>query len=221
MSSKKSAPGTFSFQPFENLKAIIDSRKITVPVKPAAEKKREDPSDDELFKDAMKEVNEIQEFRQLPVRPKKISPRLGNNAVCPDALHILKEVTRGSVPINLPDTQEYVEWVNPAYWPSNNCNLTAKLHKGFFSVQDCLDLHGLFADEAEEATESFLKDALVKGLRCVKIIHGRGLRSPDGPVLKRALLTWLTYRHRKNVMAFVSARQCDGGLGAVYVLLKP
>ncbi len=91
---------------------------------------------------------------------------------------------------------------------------------GFFSVQDCLDLHGFFFDEAETVTEQFLKEALVKGLRCIKIIHGRGLRSPDGPVLKNALIGWLTYRYRKNVIAFASARQCDGGLGAIYVLLK-
>lgn len=220
MANKKRAPETFSFQPFENLKEIIECKKITVSVKPASGKKHEHPSDEELFADAMKEVHEIKEFRQMPVHPKKVPPRSWHNPASYDALQILKEVTCGRVPINLPDTQEYVEWVNPAYWPVSNGNLTTKLHKGFFSVQDCLDLHGLFADEAEEATERFLKDALVKGLRCVKIIHGRGLRSPDGPVLKRALVTWLTYRYRKNVIAFVSARQCDGGLGAIYVLLK-
>ena len=132
----------------------------------------------------------------------------------------LRMLPMATVAINLPDTQEYVESSNPAYWPVRNGNIAGKLHRGFFSVQDCLDLHGFFVDEAEAATERFLKEALGKGLRCIKIIHGRGLRSPDGPVLKSALIGWLTYRYRKNVIAFASARQCDGGLGAIYVLLK-
>jgi DNA-nicking Smr family endonuclease len=220
MSNKKRAPETFSFQPFENLKKIIECKKITAAAKPVPEKKHEHPSDEELFADAMKEVHEIKEFRQLPVHPKKVPTQSRHSPGGYDVLHVLKEVTRGRVPINLPDTQEYVEWVNPAYWPVSSGNLTMKMHRGCFSVQDCLDLHGLFTDEAEEATERFLKDALCKRLHCVKIIHGRGLRSPDGPILKKALINWLTYRYRKNVVAFVSARQCDGGLGAIYVLLK-
>jgi DNA-nicking Smr family endonuclease len=68
--------------------------------------------------------------------------------------------------------------------------------------------------------EEFLRNALKTSRRCVKIIHGRGLRSPKGPVLKEALIKWLSLRHRKNVIAFVTARQCDGGLGALYVLLR-
>ncbi len=218
MGSRKRPPETFSFQPFENLKEIIEHKRIAVAVKPAAEEKRD--SDDEVFAVAMKEVREIKEFRQIAVHPKKIVPRSGHNTPRHDALQILKDITNGHIAINLPDTQEYVEWSNPDYWPVRNGNIARKLHRGFFSVQDCLDLHGFFIDEAEAATELFLKEALGKGLRCLKIIHGRGLRSPDGPVLKSALIGWLTYRYRKNVIAFASARQCDGGLGALYVLLK-
>jgi DNA-nicking Smr family endonuclease len=54
----------------------------------------------------------------------------------------------------------------------------------------------------------------------VKIIHGRGLRSPRGPVLKEKLIKRLSGKYRKHVVAFVTARQCDGGLGALYILLK-
>ncbi len=220
MGARKRAPEAFSFQPFENLKDIIEHKRIAFAVKPAAEEKFEHCSDDEVFAAAMKEVREIKEFRQIAVRAKNDSRCSGHNTPRRDALQILKDVTNGTVAINLPDTQEYVEWSNPAYWPVRNGNIAGKLHRGFFSVQDCLDLHGFFVDEAEAATERFLREALVKGLRCIKIIHGRGLRSPDGPVLKSALIGWLTYRYRKNVIAFASARQCDGGLGALYVLLK-
>ncbi len=220
MGTKKRAPEAFSFQPFENLKDIIEHKRIAIAVKPAGEHNFECDSDEEVFAAAMKEVREIKEFRQIAVHPKKVVPGCRHNPPRHDALQILRDVTNGHIAINLPDTQEYVEWSNPVYWPASSGNIAGKLHRGFFSVQDCLDLHGFFVDEAEAATERFLKEALVKGLRCIKIIHGRGLRSPDGPVLKSALIRWLTYRYRKNVIAFASARQCDGGLGALYVLLK-
>ncbi len=168
----------------------------------------------------MKEVREIEEFRQIPVRYNRVVFRCRrNNSRCNELL-ILDEIIKGRVTINLPDTQEYVEWVNPAYLPASNGNISERLHSGAFSVQDSLDLHGLILEEAEEAIDRFLKDALVKGLWCIKIIHGRGLRSPGGPVLKSSLVAWLKNRYRKNVIAFASARQCDGGLGALYVLLR-
>jgi|SRR5208283_2519221 len=220
MGTRKRAPEAFSFQPFQNLKDIIEHNRIPVAVTPAAEEKQNHDSDDEVFAAAMKEVREIKEFRQIAVHPKKDVGRYRHNTPRHDALQILKDIINGHSAINLPDTQEYVQWSNPAYWPVRNGNITVKLHRGFFSVQDCLDLHGFFVDEAEAVTERFLKEALRKSLRCIKIIHGRGLRSADGPVLKRALIGWLTYRYRKNVIAFASARQCDGGLGAIYVLLK-
>ncbi|MFZ6006914.1 MAG: Smr/MutS family protein, partial [Nitrospirota bacterium] len=122
----------------------------------------------------------------------------------------------GKKPIALSDTQEYVEWINPDY----SAEIVRKLHEGRFSVQDFLDLHGFTVEEAEAETERFLKNSLKKGFRCVKIIHGRGLRSPKGPVLKEVIAQWLSSRYRKHVMAFVTARQCDGGLGAIYVMLK-
>src|SRR5208283_4725618 len=220
MNTRKRTQETFLFHPFEKLKDIIENKRVAAAGKCPAEKITDPPDDDEVFAAAMKEVREIKEFRQIAVHPKKVAPVSRPNLSRHDALQILKDVTSGHIAIHLPDTQEYVEWSNPVYWPVRNGNIAGKLHRGFFSVQDCLDLHGFFVDEAEAATERFLREALGKGLRCIKIIHGRGLRSPDGPVLKSALIGWLTYRYRKNVIAFASARQCDGGLGAPHVLLQ-
>jgi DNA-nicking Smr family endonuclease len=93
-----------------------------------------------------------------------------------------------------------------------------RLQRGEFRVEDEIDLHGLVAVEAREALRAFLNDSLKRGLRCVRVIHGKGLRSgPRGPVLKHAVNTWL--RKTGAVLAFASARQVDGGTGAVYVLL--
>ena len=94
-----------------------------------------------------------------------------------------------------------------------------KLRGGHYRIQDELDLHGLFADEARRAIGLFLDDARRGGALCVRIVHGKGLRSRHkGPVLKGLTDHWL--RQRDDVLAFCSARPTDGGTGAVYVLLK-
>ena len=94
-----------------------------------------------------------------------------------------------------------------------------KLRRGFWATQDHLDLHGLRSEEARALLVSFLNDALKQGLRCVRIVHGKGLRSKNAePVLKRKIGNWLA--QRDEVLAFVQARAEDGGGGAVMVLLK-
>jgi DNA-nicking Smr family endonuclease len=94
-----------------------------------------------------------------------------------------------------------------------------KLRRGFWSTQDQLDLHGLRTEEARALLVDFLNDALKHGFRCVRIVHGKGLRSPNAePVLKRKVGNWLS--QRDEVLAFVQARAEDGGGGAVMVLLK-
>ena len=94
-----------------------------------------------------------------------------------------------------------------------------KLRRGFWATQDHLDLHGLRVEEARALLVSFLNDALKEGFRCVRIVHGKGLRSKNAePVLKRKIGNWLG--QRDEVLAFVQARPEDGGGGAVMVLLK-
>ncbi len=94
-----------------------------------------------------------------------------------------------------------------------------KLRRGEYRREAELDLHGLDAAGARRALSDFLHEARAAGRRCVRIIHGKGLRSSnDGPVLKSRVNTWL--RQRREVLAFCSARPDDGGTGAVYVLLR-
>jgi DNA-nicking Smr family endonuclease len=93
-----------------------------------------------------------------------------------------------------------------------------KLRRGQYRVQAEIDLHGLTVAEAKQALREFLATALDRQYRCVRIIHGKGLRSGNrGPVLKGVVSSVL--RRIKPVVAYVSARQVDGGTGAVYVLL--
>lgn len=94
-----------------------------------------------------------------------------------------------------------------------------KLRRGDYRVQGEIDLHGLTVAEAKQALREFLGQALLRRWRCVRIIHGKGLRSGHrGPVLKAMVGTML--RKVGPVLAYVSARQVDGGTGAVYVLLS-
>ncbi|HUX72843.1 MAG TPA: Smr/MutS family protein [Steroidobacteraceae bacterium] len=94
-----------------------------------------------------------------------------------------------------------------------------RLRRGLYPIEGELDLHGLTLAHAERAFAAFIDASRGGGRRCVRIIHGKGMRSgARGAVLKSAVNGWL--RHRSEILAFTSARQLDGGTGAVYVLLR-
>ena len=218
MSSKKHIPDTFSHLPFKDLKRLMKKKKsVATRPRPLPVHRETVPDDDEIFHNAMKEVDEIREYREIPVKEKKVSLSLRKISASDEkVLKVLEEIGAGRGPFPLSDTQEYIEWVNEGY----RAGIAHKLHRGHYAVRDYIDLHGLTLDDADKEVERFIKEALVKRHQCIKIIHGRGLRSPDGPVLKKAVIQWLLTRYRKYIVAFASARQCDGGLGAIYVLFK-
>ena len=171
-------------------------------------------TDEELFLQAMADVKEIREFREIPFRsPKGVRSRTMREE---DDLAILRQIVRGEQKIRLSDTGEYIEWTNPRM----RSDIARRLHHGDFAVQDSLDLHGMTLAEAKEALDLFFRDAVRRRLFCIKVIHGRGLRSPNGPVLKEAFRKLLHEHFRKWVIAYATAKDCDGGLGATYVILK-
>jgi DNA-nicking Smr family endonuclease len=93
------------------------------------------------------------------------------------------------------------------------------LRRGRYPVEDELDLHGLSQAAARDYLSEFIAASRNAGLRCVRVVHGKGYRSgARGPVLKIAVNTWL--KRHADVLAFTSARVIDGGTGAVYVLLR-
>jgi DNA-nicking Smr family endonuclease len=97
--------------------------------------------------------------------------------------------------------------------------VTRKLRLGQWSIQRQLDLHGLRSDEARQALGQFIREAHKQGIRCVRVIHGKGLGSPGKtPVLKSRVHSWLVQKN--EVLAFVQAKPADGGAGAVVVLLQ-
>jgi len=104
--------------------------------------------------------------------------------------------------------------------PGIGTDVTRKLRKGEWSIQGQIDLHGLRSDEARNAMGQFIRDAKRMGWRCVRVVHGKGLRSPGKePVLKSKVQRWLVQKN--EVLAFVQAKPSDGGGGALLVLLGP
>lgn len=96
--------------------------------------------------------------------------------------------------------------------------LLRRLRRGLFAIQDEIDLHQMNQTLARKVVREFLAEAREQGRRCVKIIHGKGLRSRQGPVIKTLVDGML--RQQGDVIAFASARAQDGGSGAVLVLLR-
>ncbi len=95
-----------------------------------------------------------------------------------------------------------------------------KLRRGGWTIQAQIDLHGLRRDEAREQLAAFLREAMVRDLRCVRVVHGKGNGSPGRePVLKSKVRSWLV--QKQEVLAFVQARGSEGGAGALIVLLRP
>jgi len=210
----------FSVTPFEGLMDALEKKKKSPP--PSRGRAPGAPgepgpgkSEDELFREAMDGVKEIAEFRGIPAGKPRAHALPGPKR--DDSLHALRDIVEGRTGITLPDTDEYVEWVRPGL----RRDTARRLHQGEFSVREFIDLHGMTVEEAEAALSSFITDAMRSRSSCIKVIHGRGLRSPGGPVLKEAVLRLLCGPLRKHINAFATARQKDGGLGATYVLLSP
>lgn len=99
-----------------------------------------------------------------------------------------------------------------------SANRLRQLRRGELPVDESVDLHGLTEAQAHKVLVAFLASALGRRARCVRIVHGKGLRSGDrGPVVKNVVNAVL--RQAGFVLGYVSARAADGGTGATYVLL--
>jgi len=114
------------------------------------------------------------------------------------------------------DTDEHLSYRRPGI----GLDVTRKLRRGEWRIQRDIDLHGLRTEAAREALGAFIREARVLGLRCVRVVHGKGLGSPGKmPVLKSRVHGWLIQKN--EVLAFVQARPAQGGAGALVVLLQP
>jgi DNA-nicking Smr family endonuclease len=212
-----------SFRPFEELKTLLESRSFPVSQSPPGDppkcaKDQPAPEDEQkLFQEAMADVTPLSKNTHIEKKFNPDPPRGLRDDTEADALQRLKNLVNHGEGFVVADTPEYIEGTGYKVHPE----ITRRLHRGDFSIQAHIDLHGLSVQDAHDAFQRFLKHAVMTGKRGVLIVHGRGLSSPEKPVLKTKLIEWLTCGPwRKWVIAFSSARACDGGAGATYLLLR-
>jgi DNA-nicking Smr family endonuclease len=164
-----------------------------------------------LFRESVGRVRPLAHQRQPPARPKPAPvPRQSQL----DAEQALREMAEGLLDPAVIETGEELNYARPGL----QHQVFRRLRRGQFAVAAELDLHGMNTADARAAVAGFLADCIAANRRCVRIIHGKGYGSPERkPVLKGMLNQWL--KHRREVLAFCSARPVDGGTGAIYVLL--
>jgi DNA-nicking Smr family endonuclease len=212
--------------PFSKLKGVVltkpkDKEKEKPPKgqKPPAKKGPEE--DGSLFTQAMDGVTPLENDLVAPepkdgdiIMQQVLEGLKKQDQEVIDSLHAL---VNGKLRFDITCTGEYLEGHIIALDP----RVLKKLKEGEFTVQAHLDLHGYVKDEARTLLSSFIRNSHATGFRTVLVIHGRGLKSDAGPILKESVVHWLTTGTLSHlVLAFCSARPCDGGTGALYVLLK-
>jgi DNA-nicking Smr family endonuclease len=213
---------SLTLKSFEKLKVLLKGRSFP-PCPPRSDDHHNDGArndagnDERLFIEAMEDVTPLikdnHSEKLLPVTL-PCTPHCDSTA---EVLSDLSNLVNRGEGLILSDTPEYVEGTGYNVSP----RIAKRLHRGDFAIDAHLDLHGCKAKDAKEIFDQFLKDIIRTGKRGALIIHGRGLCSPSEPVLKAKVVEWLTRGHwRKWVVAFASARSCDGGTGATYILLR-
>jgi DNA-nicking Smr family endonuclease len=208
-------------RPFAGLKNLLRQKSIGVPAAPPPPlppplSPVRTASDDEVFAEAMSGVVRMGLEKVDAEGPEPRTPPAEALLEETEVRHLRRLVDEGSGFL-VCDTPEYMEGVGYRAPPG----ITERLHRGDFAVQAHMDLHGLTAEAAETVFDAFMKESIRTGKGAVLIIHGRGLSSPGDPVLKTKVSQWLgSGQWRKWVVAFTSARLCDGGAGATYVLLR-
>ena len=211
-----------SFKPFRHLRKLLQEHDVQVEALPAVRFPPPEASlgsaqqEDRLFRLAMEGVQPLSRRNTVTTAPRRaaIDSGMSEDDMVLCRLRRLVESGHG---FRVADTPEYIEGKEAAV----SEDLTRRLHAGAFAVQAHIDLHGMRATEAREAVDRLLARATREGLRTILIVHGRGLSSPGEPVLKSRLRQWLERGSwRKWVLAYTSARICDGGAGATYVLLR-
>ncbi len=211
--------------PFRALKQIVSKAPpATLPAKPKPSQApapipRPPQDDADLFRRAVSGVKALAPDERGRVdQAAPAAPAREITDADADALAELCDLVSGNAPFDITSIDEHVEGAVVGLDP----RLLRQLRNGEYAYQAYLDLHRLTTEEARPAVEKFLMQAYQDGKRCVLIVHGRGRNSKDQiPVLKQKLTTWLSRGQWSHwVLAFTSARACDGGVGALYVLLR-
>ena len=162
-------------------------------------------SDDDLFRQAMMDVKQLDGDKVEPYR-KRHKPR--------PLEHLAEDEDDGFADVYR-DTPDFLDFQRPGI----QNRLYRDLQRGVIEPEATLDLHGMRVVDARQALARFLSQSLKMHRRCVRIIHGKGRGSSEQqPVLKQKVNQWLP--QREEVLAYCTAPRWDGGTGVVYVLLS-
>ena len=204
----------------------LTSRPAPAVARPSTAPKPKPPevTDDRLFEDQMQGVvqlgadprGRVQKNPGDAIAPTRPTSRAAEDEA--EAYASLADLVAGGGPFDFSLSDEFIEGLSPGL----DRRILKRLRKGDYSMQGHVDLHGLTREAAHLAVERFVAESRSAGKRAILIVHGRGLNSKDQiPVLKERLKAWLERgRIARSVLAFCTARPCDGGAGAVYVLLR-
>ena len=177
-------------------------------------KRRVDPEDAAAFREAVRGAVPLRAPERVRGEPPGHPPVPVQSLL--DVHEALAQSASGPIPWEQSmETGEELAYLRPGL----GNDVLRKLRRGHWVTQDELDLHGMTRAQAHPLISEFLARCAKRGLRCVRIVHGKGLRSPNRePVLKGKIRTWLA--RRDDVLAFCQAPAAEGGGGAMLVLLK-
>ena len=195
-----------------------NNKELKEPEKQVSPKIKRDPDETQFFLEAMSDVKPLLKSKNRITPAPNLRPVHPARNVELEAMARLSDLVSGNAEMDITFSDEYIEGsVNGL-----SQKIMKRLKKGQFPIQDYIDLHGLTKQEAEIRMRDFLLKSQQLGLRCVLVVHGRGLNSENHiPVLKERLPIWLTRGPTKKfVMAFSTAMPYDGGTGAIYILLR-
>ncbi len=206
-----------SLQELKHLKKQIDQHRAAEQARAHAAKqaRTRQQAAHKLFAQAIGKVqplpaqhhNRVQP-QTAPVVPRPLQRELDQKQVLKEALSDAFDVS------SLLETDENLSYRSQGI----GSDVIRKLRQGHWSIQRHIDLHGLRRDAAREALGNFIRDCQRQGIRCVRVITGKGLGSPGKEsIIKHKTYGWLV--QKKEVLAFVQARPSEGGAGALVVLL--
>jgi DNA-nicking Smr family endonuclease len=214
---RKAAASVTSLQDLGSLKkALQDAARLVVEQAAAAREKAErERRERHLFTLSVGSVEPLKKRAITPLPGPRPSPTPRQREL--DEASVLNEAISDDFDVeSLLETDDTLSYRRDGIGPE----VTRKLRRGVWAIQAQLDLHGLRRDEAREGMAEFLRESERRGLRCVRVIHGKGNGSPGRePVLKGKVRNWLV--QKEEVIAFVQARASEGGHGALVVLLRP
>ena len=197
-------------------KKLAEQQKLAAAQEAARqEAERRRRAEEDLFKRAAGAVKPIRQPPRVPLASEQPAP-IPVQQQLDDQRVLLESLSDEFDASTLLDVDDALSFRRPGI----GTDVTRKLRKGHWSIQRELDLHGLRRDDAREMLGAFIRDAHKQGIRCVRVVHGKGLGSPGKvPVLKGKVHSWLIQKN--EVLAYVQARADEGGAGAVVVLLAP